>query len=190
MTITVVLILVQQRSLLTRVRRLNDQLAWLYYSIVRLQALHRLQIALKGVDYASVHLCSAISAYSRRWSAFLSTTLPVQTFGVAYFFYGLVFREEEVSPGLKTMFASGIFNLTSTIFMQTSLCAQVARYSAAYAKKFELLSWRLGKLRRLSPAEELKWQSSAQQRGEFAFKFLDYRTINSSTFPKVKLTFF
>ncbi len=192
MTIFVVVILFQQKEAIETVRRLNSQLALMRArsssTEVRRQRLMLEQIKAdySKVNRATVQLDAAIAAYSRQWTAYLSTALPVQTVGVAYVAY-VFFFGDSLPLTVRNLFGISDFAVALTIFTQLNLCAQVVRNGGVYVRQTELFVRGLHALKKLSPSEQLKLvQSTAQERREFSFRFLDDNTLNPNTFPMVK----
>ena len=192
MTIFVVVILLQQKEAIETIRRLNSQLALMRArsssTEVRRQRLMLEQIKAdySKVNRATVQLDAAITAYSRQWTAYLSTALPVQTVGVAYVAY-VFFFGSELPLTVRNLFGVADSAVALTIFTQLNLCAQIVRNGEVYVRQTALFVRGLHALKKLSLSEQLKLvQSTAQERREFAFRFLDDNTLNPNTFPMVK----
>lgn len=184
MTISLMVILVQQREIVQTMRELNKQVNVASFNVsrLRLQNLHRMKKIYQKCRSTTANLCAIISAYSRQWSPFISAVVPVQVLGVSYLsylvYFSQVFSEKNHIFIFFTLVASGI------LFVETNFCAQIVRYNLAYTKLSTLFTLKLHKLKVLSPVEELKFQLTTVQK-QFAFKFADGNSINSQTFPLV-----
>ncbi|KAH9391586.1 hypothetical protein TYRP_022763 [Tyrophagus putrescentiae] len=197
MTISIVVILVQQREALQQLSALNEQLQaldhchqWAFIRAGHHPKLLQLKLAYHQLNERSVHLCSAIAATSRQWSAYLSTALPVHILSISYLAYTFFFGR--IPLLLKYMFVTGSATIVAVLFLHINLCAQVVRFNGAQERHCTVFIRRLqrlgggggGRTRAVfSPGELLKFQSTAEQRWLFAFKFINEHPINSSTFP-------
>lgn len=182
MTISVVVILVQQRETLQQIIWLNSQLLLQQTSKTDQLILYKCKVKYHFLNNKVVHLCSTISAYSKQWSAYLSTALPVHILSVSYLVFVLFFSN--IPLLLKYMFVTGSTTVVSILFLHTNLCAQVVRYNGAYERQCAAFTKKLQQLKLISSNEQLKYQSTAEK-WQFAFKFINEHTINPSTFPLV-----
>ena len=147
---------------------------------------HQMKLTFSRVNHITVQLCSVIAAYSGQWSAYLSAVVPVQVVSISNLAY--VFLFSRLPLLLKYMFIFTTSALATVLFAQTHCCAMVVRLNGTYSKQSSAVAKKLQKIKQLSPAEELKYQSiSSVQRREFAFRFLNDHTINPGTFPLVSL---
>ncbi len=188
MTISVVVILVQQKKLLKQMTELNLN-TFSKNKNGKTHHHHQMKLIFSKVNHSTAQLCSAIAAYSGQWTAYLSAVVPVQVVSISNLAY--VFLFSRLPLLLKYMFIFTTSALATVLFAQTHCCAMVVRLNGTYSKQSSAVARKLQKIKQLSPAEELKYQSiSSVQRREFAFRFFNDHTINPGTFPLVNLLLF
>lgn len=194
MTLSVVIVLVQQQNIIKKMRQLNSQIKLIKFRASSIEVrrqrllLERVKFDYLKTNRTTIQLSSAISAYSKQWTVYLSTTLPVQTVGVAYVAY--VFFFGNLPYAIRYLFIMADSAVILTIFTQLNLCAQVVRYSETYVQQTDVFVRGLHQLKKLLPVEQIKMCQSTSLKKEFAFRFLDDNTLNPSTFPMVNPLFF
>ncbi len=182
-TTSVVVILVQQRASLEKILQLNEEL----FGNMRRpthQQIYRLKGSFNRLAFTTVHLSGTVAAYSRQWSAYLSTIVPVQVLSISNLSF-ILFFAGDISITLKYMFLFADLAMTVLLFAQMNSCAQVVRHQGAFAKQCLAFTRKLAQLGQLSPAEQLKYQVLVINK-KFAFAFLDDSAIKPSTFPLVR----
>lgn len=193
MTISLLIMIVQQREIVQTMCKLNKQINKTSFICkkFKLQNLHLIKNVFWKCRITTAYLCATISAYSKQWSPFMSTVVPIQVFGVSYLSYFIFFSRGFLVQ--KHTFIFFVCAVLVILFVETNLCAQIVRYNSALIKESTMLVWKLGQLKVLSPIEKLKCQRTTEPR-QFAFKFIDGNSINSETFPLVsdliKIMFF
>ena len=183
-TTSVVVILVQQRASLEKIRQLNGALLDSpRKGLTHQQKVYRLKRSFNRLAFTTVHLSGTVAAYSRQWSAYLSTIVPVQVLSISNLSF-ILFFAGDISITLKYMFLFADLALTVLLFAQMNSCAQVVRHQGAFAKQCSAFTRRLAQLGQLSSAEQLKYEVLVINK-KFAFAFLDDSAIKPSTFPLV-----
>ncbi|KAH9403391.1 hypothetical protein TYRP_015276 [Tyrophagus putrescentiae] len=134
-TTSVVVILVQQRASLEKIRQLNVELFGSSRKGLTQQKVYRLKRSFNRLAFTTVHLSGTVAAYSRQWSAYLSAIVPVQVLTISNLSFVLFFAGG-VSITLKYMFLFADLALTVLLFAQMNSCAQVVRHQGAFAKHF------------------------------------------------------